>query len=89
MDADFLTIRRHHSRLPGEGDLDVAGFLRAVLVTGYTGPISVEILFANPNGLIMMTLPHLRQAFRVRVALSFFCFQAESTIAAGNSEARD
>ena len=50
MDADFLTIRRHHSRLPGEGDLDVAGFLRAVLVTGYIGPISLEIFNENASG---------------------------------------
>ena len=43
MDADPLTIRRHHSRLPGHGDLDVAGFLRAVLATGYSGNVSIEI----------------------------------------------
>jgi 4-hydroxyphenylpyruvate dioxygenase len=50
MDTDFLTVRRHHSRLPGEGDLDVAGFLRAVLVTGYTGSISLEIFNENASG---------------------------------------
>jgi len=43
MDADPLTIRRQHSRLPGQGDLDVAGFLRAVLATGYSGNLSIEI----------------------------------------------
>jgi 4-hydroxyphenylpyruvate dioxygenase len=43
MDADPLTLRRHHSRLPGRGDLDVAGFLRAVLATGYAGNLSIEI----------------------------------------------
>jgi 4-hydroxyphenylpyruvate dioxygenase len=43
MDGDPLTIRRHHSRLPGQGDLDVAGFLRAVLATGYAGNLSIEI----------------------------------------------
>jgi len=40
---DALSIRRHHSRLPGEGDLDVPKFLRAVLDTGYEGTISLEI----------------------------------------------
>ena len=43
IDADPLTIRRQHSRLPGQGDLDVAGFLRAVLATGYAGNLSIEI----------------------------------------------
>jgi 4-hydroxyphenylpyruvate dioxygenase len=43
MDADPLTIRRQHSRLPGHGDLDVASFLRAVLATGYSGNLSIEI----------------------------------------------
>lgn len=43
MDADPLTVRRHHSRLPGDGDLDVPGFLRACLATGYADPLSLEI----------------------------------------------
>jgi 4-hydroxyphenylpyruvate dioxygenase len=43
MDVDALTLRRNHSRMPGEGDFDVAGFLRAVLATGYGGTVSLEI----------------------------------------------
>ena len=43
LDADPLTLRHHHARLPGHGDLDVAGFLRAVWATGYAGNLSVEI----------------------------------------------
>jgi 4-hydroxyphenylpyruvate dioxygenase len=43
IDTDPLTLRRHHSRMPGQGDLDVAGFLRAVLATGYAGNLSIEI----------------------------------------------
>jgi 3-dehydroshikimate dehydratase len=43
MSADPLTIRRNHSRLPGQGDLGVPSFLREVLATGYSGPLSVEI----------------------------------------------
>jgi 4-hydroxyphenylpyruvate dioxygenase len=43
MNLDALTLRRNHSRMPGEGDFDVAGFLRAVLATGYSGTVSLEI----------------------------------------------
>ena len=43
MNVDPLTLRRNHSRMPGEGDFDVAGFLRAVLATGYSGTVSPEI----------------------------------------------
>jgi 4-hydroxyphenylpyruvate dioxygenase len=43
LDVDALTLRRNHSRLPGQGDFDVPSFLRAVLATGYTGTISLEI----------------------------------------------
>jgi len=43
MNVDPLTLRRNHSRMPGEGDFDVAGFLRAVLATGYSGTVSLEI----------------------------------------------
>lgn len=41
--ADYMTLRREHSNLPGEGHLDVSGFMRAVMATGYTGPVSIEI----------------------------------------------
>jgi 4-hydroxyphenylpyruvate dioxygenase len=43
LSVDPLTLRRHHSKLPGEGDFDVPSFLRAVLATGYSGTISLEI----------------------------------------------
>jgi 4-hydroxyphenylpyruvate dioxygenase len=42
-DSDPLTIHKQHSRMPGQGDLDVARFLRAVLATGYAGNLSIEI----------------------------------------------
>lgn len=38
-----LTLSRHFRCLPGQGDLDVPGFLQAVLACGYTGTISLEI----------------------------------------------
>jgi len=37
VDLDALTLRRNHSRMPGEGDFDVAGFLRAILAKGLLG----------------------------------------------------
>jgi 4-hydroxyphenylpyruvate dioxygenase len=43
MNVDALTLRRNHFRMPGKGDFDVAGFLRAVLATGYSGTVSLEI----------------------------------------------
>lgn len=43
IDMDLLHWSRHFRNMPGEGDLDVAGFLQAVLAAGYAGPISLEI----------------------------------------------
>lgn len=40
---DVLSWSRHHRNFPGQGDLAVADFARAVLRTGYTGPLSLEI----------------------------------------------
>lgn len=43
IEMDLLYWSRHFRNMPGEGDLDVTGFLRAVLATGYSGPLSLEI----------------------------------------------
>lgn len=43
IDMDLLYWSRHFRSMPGEGDLDVEGFMRAVATTGYTGPVSLEI----------------------------------------------
>jgi 4-hydroxyphenylpyruvate dioxygenase len=40
---DVLNWSRHFRNFPGQGDLDVAGFVRAVLASGYSGPLSLEI----------------------------------------------
>lgn len=46
--ADDLFHETVHGRLlPGEGELDVPAFLRAVLELGYDGPIGVEIIGAE------------------------------------------
>jgi 4-hydroxyphenylpyruvate dioxygenase len=43
MQMDLLFWSRHYRNMPGEGDLDVTGFMRAVAATGYDGVISLEI----------------------------------------------
>ncbi len=43
IDMDLLHWSRHYRNMPGEGDLDVTGFMRAVAATGYDGPLSLEI----------------------------------------------
>ncbi|MDG1862186.1 MAG: TIM barrel protein [Yoonia sp.] len=43
IEMDLLYWSRHFRNMPGEGDLAVADFMRAVVATGYTGPISLEI----------------------------------------------
>lgn len=43
IDMDLLYWSRHFRNMPGEGDLDVAGFMAAVMATGYAGPVSLEI----------------------------------------------
>lgn len=43
IEMDLLYWSRHFRNMPGEGDLDVTGFTRAVLATGYQGPLSLEI----------------------------------------------
>ncbi len=40
---DLLFWSRHFRNMPGEGDLDLAGFASAVMATDYRGPISLEI----------------------------------------------
>ncbi|WP_225028096.1 bifunctional sugar phosphate isomerase/epimerase/4-hydroxyphenylpyruvate dioxygenase family protein [Xinfangfangia pollutisoli] len=40
---DLLYWSRHFRNMPGEGDLDLTGFTRAVIATGYSGPLSLEI----------------------------------------------
>ena len=43
IDMDLLYWSRHFRNMPGEGDLDVTRFMQAVMATGYSGPISLEI----------------------------------------------
>lgn len=43
IDMDLLYWSRHFRNMPGEGDLPVLDFTRAVAATGYDGPLSLEI----------------------------------------------
>jgi len=43
IDMDLLYWSRHFRNMPGEGDLDVLGFMRAVAATGYDGVVSLEV----------------------------------------------
>ncbi len=40
---DVLSWSRHHRSFPLQGELDVLGFTRAVLRSGYSGPLSLEV----------------------------------------------
>lgn len=42
-DMDVLSWSRHYRNFPGQGDLPVEGFTRAVLASGYAGPLSLEV----------------------------------------------
>lgn len=43
VDMDLLYWSRHFRNMPGQGDLPVIDFMRAVAATGYDGPLSLEI----------------------------------------------
>ncbi|UJW77338.1 bifunctional sugar phosphate isomerase/epimerase/4-hydroxyphenylpyruvate dioxygenase family protein [Rhizobium sp. SL42] len=43
IDMDLLYWSRHFRNMPGEGDLPVTDFMRAVAATGYRGYLSLEI----------------------------------------------
>jgi 4-hydroxyphenylpyruvate dioxygenase len=43
LDMDLLSWSRHFRNMPGQGGLDVTGFLAAVQATGYDGCLSLEI----------------------------------------------
>jgi 4-hydroxyphenylpyruvate dioxygenase len=67
IDMDLLYWSRHFRNMPGEGDLAVTEFMRAVAATGYAGPISLEIFNdqfrgGHPEGLA-------RDGYRSLVAL--------------------
>src|SRR4051794_24851062 len=51
---DVLQWSRHHRLFPLQGRLDLVGFTRAVLATGYGGPLSLEVF----NDVFRQADPH-------------------------------
>lgn len=43
IEMDLFYWSRHFRNMPGEGDLDLLSFMKAVMATGYSGPLSLEI----------------------------------------------
>lgn len=43
LDLDYLTWSRHWRCMPGQGDVDLAGFMDALGAMNYRGPLSLEI----------------------------------------------
>lgn len=78
IDMDLLYWSRHFRNMPGEGDLDVTGFMRAVAATGYAGPLSLEIF----NDQFRAGLPSLvaRDGHRSLFALMDRVRRAEPTL---------
>jgi 4-hydroxyphenylpyruvate dioxygenase len=65
LDMDVLQWSRHHRLFPLQGGLDLAGFTRAVLATGYPGPLSLEVF----NDVFRQAEPH-RTAVDARRSLT-------------------
>lgn len=76
---DLLYWSRHFRNMPGEGDLDVTRFLRAVLATGYDGPLSLEIF----NDQFRQGMPRgvARDGYRSLIAALDAVRRAEPSIA--------
>ena len=43
LDLDVLSWSRHFRCMPGQGNLNINGFMQSVVATGYSGPLSLEI----------------------------------------------
>lgn len=43
LSMDVLSWSRHFRNFPGQGQLDIASFLKPVMASGYSGPLSLEI----------------------------------------------
>ncbi len=67
IEMDLLYWSRHFRNMPGEGDLGVERFMRAVMATGYTGPISLEIFNDHFRGSDPQSVA--RDGYRSLVAL--------------------
>lgn len=84
IDMDLLYWSRHFRNMPGEGDLDVTGFTRAVMATGYAGPISLEIFNDQFRSGRPRTIA--KDGYRSLVALMDDVRRAEPDLALGPPE---
>ncbi|MBF9034355.1 TIM barrel protein [Rhodobacterales bacterium HKCCE2091] len=80
IDMDLLYWSRHFRCMPGEGDLDIGAFTRAVMATGYAGPISLEIFNDQFRGGIPKAIA--REGHRSLVNLLDAVRRAEPDLAA-------
>jgi len=78
IDMDLLYWSRHFRNMPGEGDLDVTGFMQAVMATGYSGPISLEIFNDQFRGGSPTTIA--KDGHRSLIALMDDVRRAEPTV---------
>ncbi|MHA3976988.1 bifunctional sugar phosphate isomerase/epimerase/4-hydroxyphenylpyruvate dioxygenase family protein [Halovulum sp. GXIMD14794] len=78
IEMDLLYWSRHFRNMPGEGDLPVTDFMRAVAATGYDGPISLEIFNDQFRGGRPESLA--RDGYRSLVALMEDVRRAEADI---------
>ncbi|MBN8190142.1 sugar phosphate isomerase/epimerase and 4-hydroxyphenylpyruvate domain-containing protein [Salipiger thiooxidans] len=67
IDMDLLYWSRHFRNMPGEGDLAVTNFMRAVVAAGYTGPVSLEIFNDQFRGGSPLTIA--RDGYRALITL--------------------
>ncbi|GIF23314.1 4-hydroxyphenylpyruvate dioxygenase [Actinoplanes tereljensis] len=65
LSMDVLQWSRHHRLFPLQGSLDLVGFTKAVLATGYRGPLSLEVF----NDVFRQADPH-RTAVDARRSLT-------------------
>jgi 4-hydroxyphenylpyruvate dioxygenase len=70
LDMDLLYWSRHFRNLPGQGGLDVPGYVAEILKTGYDGPLSLEIFNDRfrSNSATMVAEDGLRSLHYVRDA---------------------
>ena len=81
IDMDLLYWSRHFRNMPGEGDLAVTDFTRAVMATGYAGPMSLEIFNDQFRGGSPGTIA--QDGYRSLVALMDEVRRAEPEVATG------
>lgn len=80
IEMDLLYWSRHFRNMPGEGDLAVTNFMRAVMATGYAGPVSLEIFNDQFRGGSPATIA--QDGHRSLIALMDEVRRAEPTAAA-------